>query len=336
MLREPQGDLTSFHEQLWYLNKALKLSDPTLVCPLAFCFYNTSSIALGLVYFDQLGALAWYDILAVILGTAVLLTGVWIVSLHGNDREDVDSCTVGDFGAPILSPQKTESSPVSTAEDIEGLLAANAAGIAGPHLPSPGMASTSTLQSGSSASNSPSSSTASPLHSPVSARPPVHRRRASAHQRRPTITLEFPLREDMFGSPLEDLESPGGRRPGSGLYNTILEHGLSIGLSPSSPGFHLQPRSPHSTLHGHPRRSMSEADVHTQRDDEDDSAALHPPHQQQQQLTRVLAERLERIRQGSKKWFSFGRIRPQQQEASPHMGLGLHIDETRQPLLSNN
>lgn len=33
--------------QLWYLNKALKMADPTLVCPLAFCFYNTSSIALG-------------------------------------------------------------------------------------------------------------------------------------------------------------------------------------------------------------------------------------------------------------------------------------------------
>lgn len=33
--------------QLWYLNKSLKLVDPTLVCPLAFCFYNTSSIMLG-------------------------------------------------------------------------------------------------------------------------------------------------------------------------------------------------------------------------------------------------------------------------------------------------
>lgn len=33
--------------QLWYLNKSLRMADPTLVCPLAFCFYNTSSIALG-------------------------------------------------------------------------------------------------------------------------------------------------------------------------------------------------------------------------------------------------------------------------------------------------
>ncbi|KAI9512593.1 hypothetical protein F5148DRAFT_1373089 [Russula earlei] len=43
--------------QLWYLHKALKLADPTIVCPLAFCFYNISSIVNGLVYFDQVSLL---------------------------------------------------------------------------------------------------------------------------------------------------------------------------------------------------------------------------------------------------------------------------------------
>ncbi|KAE8257151.1 hypothetical protein A4X13_0g2541 [Tilletia indica] len=68
--------------QLWYLNKALRFESPVLVMPLAFCFYNTASIALGLVYFDQLGTLAWWNILLVILGTIILLMGVWVVSLH--------------------------------------------------------------------------------------------------------------------------------------------------------------------------------------------------------------------------------------------------------------
>lgn len=34
--------------QLWYLNKSLRLVGPTLICPLAFCFYNLSSIFNGL------------------------------------------------------------------------------------------------------------------------------------------------------------------------------------------------------------------------------------------------------------------------------------------------
>ncbi|KAK0555345.1 hypothetical protein OC844_006071 [Tilletia horrida] len=72
--------------QLWYLNKALRFESPVLVMPLAFCFYNTASIALGLVYFDQLGALAWWNICLVILGTIILLMGVWVVSLHTEDE----------------------------------------------------------------------------------------------------------------------------------------------------------------------------------------------------------------------------------------------------------
>jgi hypothetical protein len=34
--------------QLWYLNRSLRLLGPTLICPLAFCFYNLSSILNGL------------------------------------------------------------------------------------------------------------------------------------------------------------------------------------------------------------------------------------------------------------------------------------------------
>lgn len=251
--------------QLWYLNKALKLADPTLVCPLAFCFYNTSSIALGLVYFDQVGELAWYDLVLVAVGTAVLLGGVWTVSLHGNEM-----CGEGEGETqPLLS---TYSSPVDA--DAEGLLAANGAGVAGPHLPP--------------VSITPHSPTVfdqhvPPLASPEEAPLTLHhrtdssssssttsltkRRAPNSHQRRPTITLDFPLRDDDLFSPTLDLESTPSRsaedseRRKHSLYGTILEHGLSIGISPSSPGFHLQPRSPSLSRRGAPQRSMSEADA---------------------------------------------------------------------------
>ncbi|SPO35870.1 uncharacterized protein PSFLO_01341 [Pseudozyma flocculosa] len=306
--------------QLWYLNKALKLVDPTLVCPLAFCFYNTSSIALGLVYFDQLGALAWYDILAVVVGISVLLAGVWIVSLHGSsegDGHDTEE-TVSLLSATSVH---TASTPTERLEQAEGLLA-NAAGIAGPHLPfdaspsagchsdaaseisidtqlsSPEAVNTQILPVSPTHSRYPSaaeSPTSSPSKSPAS-----KRRTSSSSRRRPTITLDFPLPESLFhpSSPMPSAEQRGadvergesaahaegggggGGKPRSAFYNTIVEHGLSIGLSPSSPGFHLQPRSPSNPrmpasqsgplygAHGarrrpgrHPRRAMSEADA---------------------------------------------------------------------------
>ncbi|KAI0296197.1 hypothetical protein BC826DRAFT_1005822 [Russula brevipes] len=68
--------------QLWYLHKALKLADPTIVCPLAFCFYNLSSIVNGLVYFDQVSLLPTSHLLLVTVGMFTLLGGVWAVSLQ--------------------------------------------------------------------------------------------------------------------------------------------------------------------------------------------------------------------------------------------------------------
>lgn len=137
--------------QLWYLNKGVRLADPVVVCPTAFCFYNTSSIALGLVYFAQLDALSWVDIACVSTGTAVLLAGVWIISLPS------DAC---DTCAPD--------------EEIEAPSPA-------PHL--------------------------------------AHVR----HPRQASISL--------------DGQAPGSRP----TICTLVERGLSVGLSPSSPGFHVLP-----------------------------------------------------------------------------------------------
>ncbi|CAD6950861.1 unnamed protein product [Tilletia laevis] len=113
--------------QLWYLNKAWRFESPVLVMPLAFCFYNTSSIALGLLYFNQLGSLAWWNILLVILGTIVLLMGMWVVSLHTEEeveaaREEeqqhlaLDVCTspsaVGDMPLPAGDAVMDERQPL--------------------------------------------------------------------------------------------------------------------------------------------------------------------------------------------------------------------------------
>ena len=100
--------------QLWYLHKALILADPTLVCPCesltpylddanpagaaAFCLYNVSSIVNGLVYFDQFSLITSLHLGLVSVGIAVLLAGVWVVSIHSepppadtSDEEDTES-----------------------------------------------------------------------------------------------------------------------------------------------------------------------------------------------------------------------------------------------------
>ena len=76
--------------QLWYLHKSLILADPTLVCPLAFCFYNVSSIANSLVYYDTFSELSSLHVGLVGVGTIILLGGVWSVSVQAGDRKGVD------------------------------------------------------------------------------------------------------------------------------------------------------------------------------------------------------------------------------------------------------
>ena len=102
--------------QLVYLNYSLTFASPALICPLAFCFFNLSSIfggwflvfeyqyvltTDGLVFYDQFGRLKPYQIALVSVGVAVLLLGVWVVALIkpageggvevGTWVEDVDS-----------------------------------------------------------------------------------------------------------------------------------------------------------------------------------------------------------------------------------------------------
>ncbi|KAG0664256.1 hypothetical protein C6P46_001720 [Rhodotorula mucilaginosa] len=66
---------------LSYLNRALRLAGPTLVCPTAFCFYNAASILSGLIFYRQFDALRPVQGFLIALGSGVLLGGVWIVSV---------------------------------------------------------------------------------------------------------------------------------------------------------------------------------------------------------------------------------------------------------------
>lgn len=73
--------LARVRAQLSYLNRALRLAGPTLVCPTAFCFYNAASILSGLIFYRQFDALGPVQGFLIALGSGVLLGGVWIVSV---------------------------------------------------------------------------------------------------------------------------------------------------------------------------------------------------------------------------------------------------------------
>ncbi|WVQ79937.1 hypothetical protein IAT38_002038 [Cryptococcus sp. DSM 104549] len=100
--------------QIWYLNYSLGYAGPALICPLAFCFFNLSSIFAGLVFYDQFGQLATYQIILVSLGVAILLLGVWIVSAiqpQGGvevgtwvEEDDASSTASDDEGEDELEP----------------------------------------------------------------------------------------------------------------------------------------------------------------------------------------------------------------------------------------
>ncbi|KAH9065742.1 hypothetical protein EDB87DRAFT_1679456 [Lactarius vividus] len=116
--------------QLWYLHKALKLADPTIVCPLAFCFYNISSIVNGLVYFDQVSLLPIANLLLVTAGILILLGGVWAVSLQAvnvgtwsGEDDDVDvallesNATEGECIPAITESDVSPTAPESPERD---------------------------------------------------------------------------------------------------------------------------------------------------------------------------------------------------------------------------
>ncbi|KAH9937702.1 uncharacterized protein B0H18DRAFT_1091789 [Fomitopsis serialis] len=111
--------------QLWYMHKSLVLADPTVVCPLAFCFYNLSSIFNGLVYFDQFSVLSNKQLILVLVGIVILLAGVGIVSFPpaGGYSIDIGAWTAAededeDESVPLLhSDREGEGESEADSED---------------------------------------------------------------------------------------------------------------------------------------------------------------------------------------------------------------------------
>lgn len=222
----------------------------------------------------------------------MLLTGVFIVSMRPRD----DAFPSDDGEAASLSTTEGVTSPFMAQADpteAEALLA-NAAGIAGPHLPPPPVVTVESprsttsdlaLENGDggkarrrsqhrrtgSASSSSSSGSSSSEHRSVAGLglhlPSFYDEREDGKHAR---------QSEAGGSSSSDGRTPASRRPGaatggsdglaatrsntvpatatyptastsrrsSSLYSSIINRGLSIGISPSSPGFHIGPFSP--------------------------------------------------------------------------------------------
>jgi hypothetical protein len=344
--------------QLWYLNKSLRLADPTLVCPLAFCFYNTSSIMLGLMYFDQFGALSATRLTLVVVGIAVLLAGVWTVSRHESTsigeevKEEEQGLLAVSSEDVVFSPTSSEA-PVEGA-DVTSALLANVGGIGGPHLPPIGTRST-LVDSPPLLDDNESRST-----SPMSPRSSMSTTKGHARKRSRSNSIIAGLGMHVPGLPVQSVrfegedvdveagpstsahkngqssdiitngkaDSPTTLKKRRHFYETLLERGLSIGISPSSPGFNLRqsfeeeidPTEAEVLLASRnlPRRTFSEADIDIVVAGREAEAAFDDDEISQQEQDRggsgwarvipaveyqALSDRLNKLRHGTRGWF---------------------------------
>lgn len=70
--------------QLYYLNKGLRLCDTMILIPLSFCAFNISCLFNGLVYYNQWDLLRWWQLLYVLIGVALTVSGVLCLSLRSS------------------------------------------------------------------------------------------------------------------------------------------------------------------------------------------------------------------------------------------------------------
>ncbi|KAI9360081.1 magnesium transporter NIPA-domain-containing protein [Pilaira anomala] len=68
--------------QLYYLNRGVQLCDTIILVPLNFCSFNVSCLFNGLVYYNQWDRLFWWQVIAVLVGIAILVWGVLVISLQ--------------------------------------------------------------------------------------------------------------------------------------------------------------------------------------------------------------------------------------------------------------
>ncbi|CAO3579761.1 unnamed protein product [Absidia cylindrospora] len=77
--------------QLYYLNRGVQLCDTIILVPLNFCSFNVSCLFNGLVYYNQWDRLFWWQVVLVLIGIAILVWGVLIISFHSSASSEMDS-----------------------------------------------------------------------------------------------------------------------------------------------------------------------------------------------------------------------------------------------------
>ncbi|EUC66880.1 magnesium transporter NIPA protein [Rhizoctonia solani AG-3 Rhs1AP] len=216
--------------QLWYLHKSLTYADPTLVCPLAFCSYNLSSIINGLVYFDQIAELTGLQLGLVCTGIAVLLGGVWALSVQQGGgikegawvEEDADEAEV-ERSLPLRNTFSGSEHSLEPILDGARSIAPSPDAVD----ESPAGRSPRSVQPRSPLDVSPHN----PITGPI---PKLHIRTGSLDTSSPPISPQRrSYTRPRYGTLL------GAEAPPSALVTP----GFSIGLSPVSPGFALIPRA---------------------------------------------------------------------------------------------
>ncbi|WWD17097.1 hypothetical protein CI109_101534 [Kwoniella shandongensis] len=241
--------------QMVYLNYSLTFASPAFICPLAFCFFNLASIFDGLVFYDQFGRLATYQIVLVSLGVAILLLGVWVVSAiqpegvevgtwiededESDDEVDDDELEPGE-GATLLGGDTTvEPDPLSpTFAGSTGPLDRSTEDITRPQPQGRSNSTTGYPETPPALHRSVFSGTSNGPDSPSSPLSP--RSRHHHHHRH---------RGPRYGTLIPDLALHGAPT------------GFSIGLGAASPGFALRSGSisgegGHGHGHGHGHGSM--------------------------------------------------------------------------------
>ncbi|KAL1741875.1 hypothetical protein HDZ31DRAFT_44476 [Schizophyllum fasciatum] len=276
--------------QLWYLHKGLKLADPVLVCPSAFCFYNLSSIVNGLVYYDQFALIAPWHLVLVAVGMVILLGGVWVVSIQSDDKGEVDELWSGsesDDEEPLIdlndedeqgidggtsirlehtgSPQTLVDTSIPGEADPSAAEAAepssntsmpfSARRSIGLRLSIPGRKQRSSMSSAPPPSAPAHTSTHGGI-APTPLSPPLDRPSRSRHR----SSLDYGGLGSPPFRPSRDTRVSSHSRA---LSPPPIVPGFQIGLSAMSPGFSVVPRNnahERTHTHGGKRRRQTEVD----------------------------------------------------------------------------
>lgn len=112
--------------QLVFLNKGLKNISTSILYPLVFCIYNITNIINGLVFYDQLKVLSKSQSFMIILGTFLVLLGVFALSWRLEEMDSKDFVykamkrgSISTERSGLLSPSMVNPNSIDTNNDTE-------------------------------------------------------------------------------------------------------------------------------------------------------------------------------------------------------------------------